>query len=185
MEEEQIMKKTMILKKLGLTIGGLVLALSLTGCSTNSSVKSSSDNSSKSATSSSVVTKKADKKTSSQASSTSVAATSSTENDDTAAAASTSQSSSSQVATTTPGTSSESSSNSTSEVVPTNKMTVISNFAKAAGYYGSTKYSFMVTSESGSDYTIEVRAIDGDSQVQSLVGIFDYNLSTNTYTPKY
>lgn len=185
-----IMKTTMIIKKLGLTIGGLVLTLSLAGCGTNSSVKSSSDNSSSNTRSSSSVKAKKDSAKESTSSATKAAAVSSNSSTSSNSAvttpsqSTTSQAASSQAqATTTPNNNTNTSS--TATTTPTDQNTIIGNFAKAAGYYGSSNYSFMVTGQSGSDYTIEVRATDGDSQVQNLVGIFDYNASTNTYTAKY
>ncbi|WP_461240704.1 hypothetical protein [Paucilactobacillus sp. N302-9] len=65
---------------------------------------------------------------------------------------------------------------------PTDKNTIVSNFAKSIGLYGKSDYAFSVTNQSGNVYTIEVRQNNATNDVASLIGIYQYNASTNVAT---
>ncbi len=58
---------------------------------------------------------------------------------------------------------------------------VIGDFANKAGY-NKEGYGIMPISRNGSVYRFEVRQSNPDNTVANLIGIFDYNSSTGTYT---
>lgn len=55
---------------------------------------------------------------------------------------------------------------------------IVSSFAKAAGYYGKSGYMFNITGQSGSVYTVEVRQDNQAGDVANLIGIYQYNPTT-------
>ncbi|WP_137597722.1 hypothetical protein [Paucilactobacillus kaifaensis] len=57
---------------------------------------------------------------------------------------------------------------------------IVSSFAKAAGYYGKSGYMFNVTGQTGSVYTIEVRQNNDAGDVANLIGIYQYNPTTGS-----
>lgn len=58
---------------------------------------------------------------------------------------------------------------------------VIGDFANKAGY-NKQGYGIMPVSKNGNVYRFEVRQSNPDNTVANLVGIFDYNSSTGSYT---
>lgn len=58
---------------------------------------------------------------------------------------------------------------------------VIGDFANKAGY-NKEGYGIMPISRNGNVYRFEVRQSNPDNTVANLIGIFDYNSSTGTYT---
>lgn len=58
---------------------------------------------------------------------------------------------------------------------------VIGDFANKAGY-NKQGYGIMPISKNGSVYRFEVRQSNPDNTVANLIGIFDYNSSTGSYT---
>ena len=58
---------------------------------------------------------------------------------------------------------------------------VIGDFANKAGY-NKQGYGIMPISKNGNVYRFEVRQSNPDNTVANLIGIFDYNASTGTYT---
>lgn len=80
-------------------------------------------------------------------------------------------------------TNSAASSSSASSATDTNS--IIASFAQAAGYYGQSGYSFNITGQSGSTYTIEVRQDNSAGDVANLVGIYSYDSSTGSVSQTY
>ncbi|WP_054726558.1 hypothetical protein [Paucilactobacillus hokkaidonensis] len=74
--------------------------------------------------------------------------------------------------------SSSSSTSSAATTTDTDSNSVVASFARAVGYYGKSGYTFNITGQSGSTYTIEVRQNNQAGDVANLIGIYQYNLST-------
>ena len=79
----------------------------------------------------------------------------------------------------------ESSSSSTTQTTNEDSNTVISQFASAAKLYGQSDLSFMITAQSGSDYTIEVRQNNAASDSANLVGIYQYNATSGAVSKTF
>lgn len=71
-----------------------------------------------------------------------------------------------------------SSSSTTTTTTDEDDNSVIAKFASAIGYYGKSGYGFTITSQSGQNYTIEVRQDNEAGDVANLIGIYHYNSST-------